>query len=184
MQPILASGSPRRKALLQKIARSFSVQPAGISEWLKRGEGFSRACARLAEAKARNVSRRNKGAVVIGADTIAYRGGKIYRKTDSARTARAILLELSGKTHHVITGVAVVFPDGRCVKYFVKAAVKMKKLEGKLLDWYMESGEWKGRAGSYDASGKGALLIEKIIGEKEAVVGLPLKRLKLILKKK
>ena len=58
--------------------------------------------------------------------------------------------ELSGKTHYVITGVAVLFAGGKCVEYSVRAAVKMKKLTPRALEWYMESGEWKGRAGSYD----------------------------------
>ena len=181
MELILASASPRRARLLRKVARTFRVMPAHVDERLRQGELFARACLRLAEAKARAVARRERGAVVIGADTIAYRGKKIYRKTDNARTARAILLELSGKMHHVVTGVCVVFPSGKCVKYSVRASVKMKKLAPGMLDWYMASGEWRGRAGSYDVSGRGKKLVEKISGEKETVVGLPLKKLKLIL---
>ena len=184
MHLILASGSPRRKRLLRKIVRAFAVQPANINERLARGESFSRACMRIAEAKARSVARKRPSAVVIGADTIAYRGKKIYRKTDSERTAHAILLELSGKTHYVITGVAIVRPGGKCVKYAVRAEVLMKKLTPKLLEWYMDSGEWKGRAGSYDVSGKGKRLVARVTGEKETVVGLPMKKLKLLLKKK
>ena len=179
---ILASGSPRRKRLLQKIVRTFTVCPANINERLAHEESFAHACVRLAEAKARNVSRRNVCAVIVGADTIAYRGKKIYRKTDSARAARVILRELSGKTHHVITGVAVVRPGGKCVKYYVHAKVLMKKLDGKLLNWYLKSGEWKGRAGSYDVSGKGKRLVARVGGEKETVVGLPLKKLRSILR--
>ncbi|MCX6771705.1 MAG: Maf family protein [Candidatus Micrarchaeota archaeon] len=180
---ILASGSPRRKRLLRKIVRSFTVRPARISERLLRGEGNTAACMRLAEAKARASARRSGGAVVIGADTIAYRGKKIYRKTGSARTALRILLELSGRAHYVVTGVAVVFPGGKCVKYFVRAAVRMKKLTPKMLESYLKSGEWKGRAGSYDVSGKGKRLVERVKGERETVVGLPLKKLRLVLKK-
>jgi len=183
MDVILASASPRRERLLARAVRSFSVAPAHIDEGMRRGETFARACVRLAEAKARSVARKNKGALVIGADTIAYRGKKIYRKTDSAREARRILLELSGKTHYVITGVAVVRPDGKCAKHFVRAAVKMKNLTPKMLEWYMASGEWKGRAGSYDVSGKGRKLVASVKGEKETVVGLPLKKLTLILRK-
>ncbi len=184
MQTILASASPRRKRLLARAVRRFSVAPAHIDEKMKRGETFSRACVRLAEAKARAVAKAHPRAVVIGADTIAYRGKRIYRKTDSARLARAILLELSGKTHYVITGVAVLRPGGKCVKYSVRAAVKMKKITPRALEWYMKSGEWKGRAGSYDISGKGRKLVLSVRGEKETVVGLPMKKLKLILKKK
>jgi len=180
---ILASASPRRKRLLGKIVRTFEICPARTSERLKKGEGFSRACVRLAEAKAHSVSRKRPRALVIGADTIAYRGKKIYRKTDSARTARAILLELSGKTHTVATGVAVVFPDGRCVKYAVKANVRMKRLDEAMLGWYLKSNEWQGRAGCYDVSGKGERLVARVKGEKETVVGLPIRKLALILRK-
>ena len=182
MQLILASSSPRRKRLLARVVRGFSVKPASVNEKLERTESFAAACVRLAEAKARAVARKHPGAAVIGADTIAYRGEKIYRKTASARTARRILQELSGKTHYAITGVAVVFPGGKCVKYSVRAAVKMKKLTPRALEWYMESGEWKGRAGSYDVSGKGKRLVAGVRGEKETVVGLPLKKLKLVLR--
>ncbi|MFA5930344.1 MAG: Maf family nucleotide pyrophosphatase [Candidatus Micrarchaeia archaeon] len=182
MTLILASGSPRRKRLLGKIARKFLVMPANVSERLKKGEGFAAACMRLAAAKARNVSRRRPDAIAIGADTIAYMGGKIYRKTEDAGVARRILLELSGKAHYVVTGVAVVFPGGKCVKYSVCAKVQMKRLTPKLLEWYMESGEWGGRAGCYDVSGKGKRLVGKITGEKETVIGLPLKKLRALLR--
>jgi septum formation protein len=183
MKLVLASASPRRRRLLKKIARTFSVMPARIGERIRRGEGFARACVRLSEAKARAVARREAGAVVIGADTIAYMGKKIYRKTDSAAKARDNLAELSGRTHYVVTGVAVVFPGGRCVKYFMRASVRMKRLGGKALAGYLKGGEWKGRAGSYDISGKGRTLVERVRGERETVVGLPLRRLALVLKK-
>jgi len=69
-----------------------------------------------------------KNVLVIGADTNAYRGKKIYRKTDDRKTARKTLLELSGKTHTAVTGGAIVYPDGKVVKYCEKAKVRMKKL--------------------------------------------------------
>ena len=182
MDIMLASASPRRERLLARLVRNFTAMPAHVSEKILRGESFTHACVRLAEAKARAVARRRPGAAVIGADTIAYRGKKIHRKTESARTARAILTELSGKAHYVVTGVCVIFPSGKRAKYSVRAKVLMKKLTPALLEWYMESCEWKGRAGSYDVSGKGARLVAKINGEKETVVGLPLKRLRLVLR--
>jgi septum formation protein len=181
MHIILASGSPRRKRLLGKIVRAFTVCPADVNERLKRGEGFARACVRLADEKARAVARMRPGALAIGADTIAYRGKRIYRKTKSARLARRILMELSGKTHYVVTGVAVLRPGGKCVKYFVKAAVKMKKLTPKMLEGYMKSKEWEGRAGSYDVSGKGRKLVASVQGEKETVIGLPIRKLRKVL---
>ncbi len=181
---VLASASPRRKRLMERLVRRFSVAPARINERMKRGEGFAAACVRLAEAKAQSVAKKRPRAIVIGADTIAYLGKMNCRKTDNARSARAILLALAGRTHYVITGVAVVFPDGKCVKYLVRAAVRMKKITPRMLEWYMKTGEWKGRAGSYDVSGKGKKLVASVKGERETVVGLPLRKLKLILKRK
>jgi septum formation protein len=182
MKTILASASPRRERLLRKLVSRFSVEPAHIDERLRRGESFARACVRLAAAKARAVAAKNPRAIVVGADTIAYLGKKIYRKTDDARVARKILLELSGKAHYVITGVAVIFPDGECVKYPVRASVRMKKLNEKTLARYLKSGEWKGRAGSYDVSGKGRALVERVRGEKETVAGLPINGLRKVLR--
>ncbi|MFA6489597.1 MAG: Maf family nucleotide pyrophosphatase [Candidatus Micrarchaeia archaeon] len=180
MKMILASSSPRRKRLLKMVVKRFSVKSADVAETIRAGESFSSAAKRLAEKKARAVANHSKGAVIIGADTIAYSGKTIFRKTNDVKAAEKILRGISGKTHYVVTGVCVVFPDGKIVKYAVKAAVKLKKLEGKLLDGYLKSGEWKGRAGCYDVSGKGAKLVASVRGEKETVVGLPLKKLELI----
>jgi septum formation protein len=179
----LASASKRRKRLLLRLVQGFRVAPVHISERLKRGESFPAACKRLAREKAGAAASRRPGALVIGADTIAYLGKKNFRKTDDAGDARAALRALSGKVHTVATGVCVAFPDGREVSYVEMARVKMKEITPQLLEWYVKSGEWKGRAGSYDVSGKGARLVASVKGEKETVVGLPLRRLRLILEK-
>ncbi len=182
MKIILASASPRRKRLLKRVVRNFRVVPAHISERLLPKEGFCNAAKRLAEKKAKKIAKKEGGAIVIGADTIAYRGKGIYRKTGDKKIARKILWELQGKTHFVVTGVALLYPDGKCLKYCVRAAVKMKKFSKKELASYLQGEEWKGRAGCYDYSGKGKRLILKVKGEKETVVGLPIKRLRKILR--
>jgi len=180
---ILASFSPRRKRLLKKIAGKIIVMGANVNEKMLFGEAFPSAAKRLARAKARAVAEKKscRGAIVIGADTIAYAGKSIFRKTENRKIAERILRSLSGKTHTVVTGVALIFPDGREIAYSVRAKVKMKKLGEPELRGYLESGEWKGRAGCYDVSGKGRRLVAEISGEKETVVGLPLRRLKRIL---
>jgi len=180
MKIVLASASARRERLLAKVVKKFSVKAASINERMLAGESFSSACVRLAEMKAKKVAAKEKNAIVIGADTIAYRGKKAYKKTDSRKIARRVLSFLSGKTHYVITGVCALFPDGRCVGYSVKAAVKMKKLDAKMISAYLKSGEWRGRAGCYDISGKGKKLVESVRGERETVAGLPLRRLRAI----
>lgn len=179
MELVLASASPRRERLLKRIVKKFSVRIAKIDEKIGAGEAFQKAAERLAALKASAVA--DGKSVVVGADTIAYLGKRNFRKTDDEKKAKRVLLFLRGKTHYVITGVAVLYPSGKCVKYSVKAAVKMKKFSDAQLASYLRSGEWKGRASSYDISGKGHALVQSVRGEKETVVGLPLKRLKLIL---
>ena len=181
MRIMLASSSPRRKRLLKRVVRKFSARAANANERIFSDESFPSAAIRLALGKAEAVAKKERGAIVIGADTIAYCGKKIFRKTNDGKAARRILASLSGKTHFVVTGVAVLFPGGRRVKYSVKAAVKMKKLSERQMASYLRSGEWKGRAGCYDVSGRGKRLVASVKGEKETVVGLPLKKLKLLL---
>ena len=181
MEIVLASSSPRRKRLLGKIVPVFRVSAADIVERVKEGEAFPAAAMRLAYLKAREVARKYPRTIVVGADTIAYRGRAIYRKTGKRAEAERILRELSGKTHYVVTGVMVLFPNGRRVRYSVRASVRIKLMEPGLLESYLKTGEWRGRAGCYDVSGKGARLVESICGEKETVVGLPVEKLKLIL---
>jgi len=182
MKTILASASPRRERLLRRLVRNFTVKPAHINEKMHGNEAFARACVRLARGKARMISRKNPSSVVVGADTAAYLGKRNFRKTDDEKSAREILLVLSGKTHTVATGVAVVFPNGREFAYCERARVKMKKLSTRSLARYLKTGEWKGRAGSYDVSGRGKRLVARVTGEKETVVGLPLKKLRGILR--
>ncbi len=177
MRVILASASPRRARLLRKIAGRFGVEPASVCERIGRGEAYVAAAKRLAGEKARKVALANPCCTVIGADTIAYLGKRNIRKTNSLQAAKRALSFLSGKTHSVATGVAVVFPSGKTVSYAVKADVRMKRLDGKTIDGYLRTGEWKGRAGCYDVSGIGGKLVAKIRGERKAVVGLPLARL-------
>lgn len=195
MKIVLASASPRRKRLLRRILPSrarqetggeafrickrFSVRVARIDERIHAGESFAHACVRLAEMKAREVE--DGKCIVIGADTVAYLGKKNFRKTKNKAAARRVLSFLGGKTHYVITGVCVLFPDGKCVRYAVKTAVRMKKFSDRQLASYLRSGEWKGRAGCYDVSGKGRKLVASVRGEEETVVGLPLKKLKGVL---
>jgi septum formation protein len=178
---VLASSSPRRRKLLKRIVPKFKVKVAEINERIHAGEPFSHAAVRLAELKAKKIAKTEKNAIVIGADTAAYLGKKNFRKTASESKARKALRFLSGKTHFVVTGVANVFPDGKCIKYCEKASVRMRKLDERMLENYLKSGEWRGRAGCYDVSGKGRRLIAEVRGDRETVVGLPLRRLRKLL---
>ncbi|MEM2138396.1 MAG: Maf family protein [Candidatus Anstonellaceae archaeon] len=178
---VLASASPRRKRLLKKIVRKFSVKIPEVDERIRSKESFLHAAARLAELKAKKIAEQSEKDIVIGADTIAYHGKRYFRKTNDVKAARRVLRFLSGKTHDVVTGVAVVFPDGKCANYCERAKVRMKRLGDEEIAGYLKSGEWKGRAGCYDVSGKGRKLVAELKGERETVVGLPLEKLKKIL---
>lgn len=184
MEIVLASASERRKKLLSRLVRRFRVAPADVDERIGKNESFRVACMRLATAKARKAAARHRGALVIGADTIAYLGKRNCRKTDDRCVAAGILRELSGKTHSVVTGIAVLYPKGQMAKYSVFSLVKMKRIGEKTIAKYLKTSDWKGRAGSYDASGKHAkLVVAGIQGEKENVAGLPLCRLRKIIKR-
>lgn len=181
MQIVLASSSERRKRLLTSLGVRFLVEKTSAKEAIYSGESFPSAAMRLAEKKASVAAKKRKNSLIIAADTIAYFGKTAFRKAKSRKEAQKTLAFLSGKKHFVVTGVCVIFPGGKKVKYCEKAQVKMKKLGKKEIEAYLDSNEWKERAGCYDISGKGKGLVEKIIGEKETVIGLPLLRLKKIL---
>lgn len=116
--------------------------------------------------------------VVLGCDTIVVLDGVIYGKPPDAAAARATLGALGGRTHEVISGLAVLLPDGRSGTLqrtaVARTRVTFRALEGGLLDWYVGTEEWRGRSGGYAIQGEGAALALAIDGEEENVVGLPL----------
>jgi septum formation protein len=119
--------------------------------------------------------------VVLGCDTIVVLDGVIYGKPPDAAAARATLGALGGRTHEVISGLAVLLPDGRSGTLqrtaVARTRVTFRALEGGLLDWYVGTEEWRGRSGGYAIQGEGAALALAIDGEEENVVGLPLSAL-------
>jgi len=118
------------------------------------------------------------GEVVLGCDTLVVLAGKIYGKPRDEREARATLKALSGATHEVVSGVAVLLAgEGSKIeerKAIARTAVTFRTLDEALLDWSLASGDWRGRAGGYAIQGTGAALVRKLEGDYENVVGLPL----------
>ncbi len=181
-QPIiLASASPRREELLRSIGLNFLVIPAQEKEEELRGNPKVLAPDR-ALIKARQVaSLVNKG-LVIGADTIVSYKGKIFGKPKDGEEARRHLEFLSGKSHHVTTGVAVVDAgSGQEEVSFEVTKVWMKALTSKEMEAYILTGEPFDKAGGYAIQGFGGLLIERINGSYSNVVGLPLGKLRELL---
>lgn len=185
---ILASASPRRAALLQQIGLPFCLCPSGLDE-----DGVSpeaggenpetRAC-RLARAKAEVVAGRIGRGLIIGADTIVVCEDIVFGKPRAAEEARAILLRLAGRTHRVITGVAVVEAETKRIEVAAAiTSVQMRDFDSQEAAAYIATGEPLDKAGAYAIQGRGALLVEEIEGDYTNVVGLPIPTLAELLRR-
>ena len=171
---VLASQSPRRLALLGQVAIApAAVCPAELDETPLKGELPRRHAARLAEAKARAVAERFPDAAVLGADTVVACGRRILPKTEDEETARACLGLLSGRSHVVHGGICVVL-GGRAHLRLVETRVTFKRLSQEETDRYIDSGEWRGKAGGYAIQGLAAAHVTNINGSYSNVVGLAL----------
>jgi septum formation protein len=172
---VLASASPRRLALLRQIGlEPDAVDPPEVDETPLGGELPRAHARRLAEAKAAAVAARRSDAFVLAADTVVALGRRILPKAEDEATARRCLERLSGRRHRVLGGIAVVSPEGRTALRLVTTAVRMKRLTRAEIAGYLESGEWRGKAGGYAIQGRAAAFIPAINGSYSNVVGLPL----------
>ena len=124
--------------------------------------------------KARAVQRSGTAEVVLGCDTLVALEGTIYGKPRDEQEARATLKRLSGATHEVFSGLALLGGDAPVRTTVVRTAVTFRELGEGMLDWYLARGEWRGRAGGYAIQGAGAALVRGVEGDYENVVGLPL----------
>lgn len=177
----LASGSPRRLALLQQIGlRPDALLPADLDESPGRNESPRKLAARLALEKARvgakTASGRAElqGAYVVAADTVVCVGRRILPKCETGDDADFCLRLLSGRAHRVYTGVTVIDPSGRERSRLVEARLRFKRLSGKEIAAYVASREWHGKAGGYAIQGVAGGFVAKLVGSHTAVVGLPL----------
>ncbi|WP_299180891.1 nucleoside triphosphate pyrophosphatase [uncultured Neptuniibacter sp.] len=174
MNLILASASPRRKALLEQIGVQCQVSPVDICEVPLAGEAASTYVERLAIEKARCCFKLgSEESVVLGADTTVVVDGVIMGKPEDQEDAIRTLLSLSGRTHQVITAVAVVTAE-QTQSVVVETDVRFKSLTREECLAYWCTGEPADKAGSYGIQGYGAIFVEEIKGSYSAVVGLPL----------
>lgn len=188
---VLASGSPRRLALLEQLGVQPLVRPADIDESPLAGEDPVSYVARLAAEKALAVTAGLfdgpfDAAVVVAADTTVDLDGRILAKPDDAADARRMLRSLSGRTHRVHTGVAVhrVVPGAAApLVEVVTTLVTMSPLTDEMLDWYVATGEPLDKAGAYALQGAGGVLVEKVAGSVSNVVGLPLTALATLIRR-
>jgi len=185
---VLASASPRRAALLAQIGLPFRVHPSALNEAGGSAEIGSEppdvVVCRLARAKAEEVAAQVKRGLIIGADTIVICEGRIFGKPRDEAEARDMLLRLAGRTHQVITGVAVVEAEtGHVEVDAAVTAITMRAFASTEAAAYVATGEPLDKAGAYAIQGRGALLVERIQGDYSNVVGLPLPTLARLLRR-
>jgi septum formation protein len=177
---VLASGSPQRRVLLERLGVPFTVRVSDASE-LEQGEDPSQVAVENALRKARAVCRPGLAEAVLGCDTIVVLDGVIYGKPADAQAARATLTALGGRTHEVISGVALLLANESSGvterTALARTFVTFRPIDDELLDWYVGTEEWRGRSGGYAIQGAGAKLAVALDGEEENVVGLPLSTL-------
>jgi septum formation protein len=182
MKFILASSSPRRAEILRHAGIAFDVFPANVDESRLPRESASHYVRRLALAKARRAAeaaaRKGRHAIIVGADTVVVARGKILGKPQDFPSARRMLRLLSGRTHTVLTGLAVLRIPGGAEKIAIeKTRVRFAKLSKKEIDWYLMTGEPYHKAGAYAIQGIAGRYVTRIEGCYFNVVGLPLARL-------
>ncbi len=173
---LLASASPRRRELLERIGLTLEVQPADVDERVLPNETPDVYVGRIARAKAIAVARRSD-LWVLGADTTVTLEGAILGKAETPEEATKMLRWLSNRTHQVLTAFALIGSrDDKTVvrEGLVSTDVTMIDLDGGTLADYVASGEWRGKAGAYAIQGIGAALVRSISGSVTNVIGLPL----------
>jgi septum formation protein len=178
---ILASGSPRRLALLSQIGvEPDRVMPSSIDEAPKRNELPRNLARRLAQDKlavAIDLAKddpESAGALVLAADTVVAVGRRILPKAEKIEEAAACLRQLSGRSHRVYTGLAFANAKGHVRRRVVETRVRFKRLSRQDIESYLASGEWRGKAGGYAIQGFAGGFVVKINGSYSNVVGLPL----------
>ena len=172
---ILASASPRRVDLLAQIGIvPDQISPAHIDESLLKNELPADLARRLGSAKAAAVAPDFPAAYILACDTVVAVGRRILNKAETEDDARRFLTLLSGRRHRVLGGLSVIGPDGTERHRLVSTAVIFKRLERAEIDHYIDSGEWRDKAGGYGIQGRAAIFAAKVIGSYSNIVGLPL----------
>ena len=175
-QIILASESPRRKELFGKLGIPFEVQPSSVNEEVEGEHTPEEFALSIAKLKATAIAEKNPHAVVIGADTTVRLGNELLSKPANNEEAKKYLQKLSGKVHNVITGVSIQ-GMGSSLGFTESTLVKFYDLTDEQIDAYVATGDSLDKAGAYGIQTMGGLFVEKIQGDYNNVVGLPISRL-------
>lgn len=180
---ILASASPWRRRLLKKHGIACKVKVSHFEEHVHHKNPRTLVM-HNAFGKAFSVAKHFPNAIVIGVDTVGVLSGDILGKPKNRQAARKMLLRLSGTIHRVISGLCVIDTKvGKKITTAVTTRIIFRKIRPEELEKYLDSGHWKGKAGSYAIQGRAKSFVAKIDGDITNVVGLPIPILKKILKK-
>lgn len=178
---VLASGSPRRVALLQQAGlEADKLVPADIDETPLRAEHPRSLARRLSRAKAERAQSlleaegAGSGAYILAADTVVAVGRRILPKCELLDEASNALRLLSGRSHRVYSGLCLITPSGKVRQKICETRVRFKRLSREELESYLASGQWRGKAGGYAIQGLAGTFVVKLVGSYTNVVGLPL----------
>lgn len=173
---VLASSSPRRAEILTAAGWPFEIRVAGVDESIGVDEDPVSYVRRLAFAKAQTVASTLERGVVLGADTTVVVDGETLVQPEDDEDARRMLRLLSGKWHEVLTGVVLIKVNADfSLADMERTQVRFAEMSTAEIDWYVSTGEPKGKAGAYGVQGRAALFIEEIQGDYFNVVGLPIR---------
>jgi len=178
---ILASGSPRRKDLLELAGFHIdAVIPANIEEVRQKNEAINAYITRLAAEKCETVFKDNPEAVVLAADTVVVKGKRVLEKPKDAAEERAFLTLLSGTQHQVVTAMCVMGPDktGAAMQPAQKMSrtfVKFKRLTRADIDWFIATNDWKDKSGGYGLQGPASAFVKSVNGSVSSVIGLDIR---------
>jgi septum formation protein len=167
---VLASRSPQRRAILEQLGVPFIERPTDVVE-VKTGD--PQAVAAENALRKAHAAAPQEGEVVLGVDTLVATEQQIWGKPADADAAAKTLRALSGRTHLVVSGLVLLRPGGEIDAATATTQVTFRALDDALVDWYVASREWQGRAGGYAIQGRGAVLVTRIDGDYLNVVGLP-----------
>ncbi len=178
---ILASNSPRRRELLARMDIPFTAKGVQTEEFIDTSLPLGKAIEQIARQKALAVKESFPEDIIVGADTIVCIDGEVLGKPRDKQQAFEMLKRLSGRTHQVITGVAVLYPQEE-ITFHQHTDVTFYSLHDDEIWEYIDTNEPMDKAGAYGIQGKGAFLVEKIVGDYYNVMGLPMASLYRVLK--